>query len=42
MLDPWLSAMVTLCAEKDVLNSISNEDIINRLAEQSKRYQMLL
>lgn len=42
MLDPWLSAMMILCAEKDVLDRISNEDIINKLAKKSKPYQMLL
>ncbi len=42
MLDPWLSAMMILCTEKDILDTINNEEIINRLAKKSKPYQMLL
>lgn len=42
MLDDWMSGMMILASEVDILNSISNEDIINRFAQSSKVYSELL
>lgn len=41
MLDEWMSAMMVLASETDILNGIPNEDIINKFAEISKVYSSL-
>lgn len=42
MLDEWMSAMMILASEKDILDSINNEEIINKLAMSSRAYSELL
>ncbi len=42
MLDEWMSAMMILAAEKDVLDTISNCEIIDKLAEKSFAYEALI
>lgn len=42
MLDPYMSSMLILASEKDVLDDISNEVIIDKIATKSLRYKKLL
>lgn len=42
MLDEWLSNMMILASEKDVLDTIPDEEIIDRLGRKSQVYARLL
>ena len=42
MLDDWTSAMMILASEVDILDGITNEEIINRFAESSRAYSSAL
>ena len=42
MLDEWLSAMMILASEKDILEKIENEKIVDKLSEKSFAYSSLI
>ncbi len=42
MLDEWLSAMMILASEKDILEIIENEKVVDKLSEKSFAYSSLI
>ncbi len=42
MLDDWTSSMMALASKTDILENLSNDEIIDKFAEMSRIYSSLL